>query len=62
MRCWYKCFGVMKKSDENIIKTFVTNGNEYDLFALPHKQIANELYAVLPLVLKKIRYDRTKDL
>ena len=23
------------------------NGNEYDLFALPHKQIANKLYAVL---------------
>jgi len=23
------------------------NGNEYDLFVLPHKQIANKLYAVL---------------
>ena len=23
------------------------NGNEYDLFASPHRQIANELYAVL---------------
>ena len=23
------------------------NGNEYDLFALPHRQVANELYAVL---------------